>query len=53
MMEGFALVFLCLLACVVGLLWRATWALERMARHQLEITRDVKRLADASEGEEE
>jgi hypothetical protein len=35
------------------LLWRITIALEKMAKHQLEIARDVKKLAHPSGGEEE
>jgi len=38
---------------LISLLWRITVALEKMARHQLEIARDVKKLAHASEEEKE
>ena len=38
---------------LITLLWRITIALEKMARHQLEIARDVKKLAHASDDEEE
>jgi len=38
---------------LITLLWRITLALEKMARHQLEIARDVKKLAHASDDEEE
>ncbi len=38
---------------VITLLWRITIALERMARHQLEIARDVKAIAEGSHGEKE
>jgi hypothetical protein len=38
---------------LISLLWRITLALEEMARHQLEIARDVKKLAQAAEDEEE
>jgi len=33
---------------LISLLWRITLALEKMARHQLEIARDVKKLAHPS-----
>jgi hypothetical protein len=38
---------------LITLLWRITIALEKMARHQLEIARDVKKLAHPSGDEEE
>jgi hypothetical protein len=38
---------------LISLLWRITIALEKMARHQLEIARDVKRLSPSSSDEEE
>ena len=41
------------LGFLITLLWRITIALEKMARHQLEIARDVKKLAHASDDEEE
>ena len=42
-----------LIGFLISLLWRITIALEKMARHQLEIARDVKKLAHPSGGEEE
>ena len=38
---------------LITLFWRITVALERMARHLLEIARDVKTLSSASGDEEE
>jgi len=38
---------------LISLLWRITIALEKMARHQLEIACDVKSLANRSEEEKE
>jgi uncharacterized membrane protein len=38
---------------LITLLWRITIALEKMARHQLEIARDVKAIAEASDVQKE
>ena len=38
---------------VITLLWRMTIALEKTARHLLEIARDVKKLSPPSGGDEE
>jgi hypothetical protein len=46
---GLVAIYFGVLAFLIGLLWRITIALEKMARHQLEIARDVKRLADSSD----
>ena len=37
---------------LITLLWRITQALERMARHQLEMARDIKRIARANDPKE-
>jgi hypothetical protein len=38
---------------LITLLWRITLALEKTARHLLEIARDVKKLSHRTEDEEE
>jgi uncharacterized membrane protein len=42
------ILYLGVIIFLITLLWRITRALERMARHQLEMARDLKRIADAS-----
>ena len=42
-----------ILGFLISLFWRITIALEKTARHQLEIARDVKKLLHRSGGEEE
>ena len=40
------------IAFVISLLWRIAVALERMAPHQLEMARDIKRIAEAGDAKE-
>ncbi len=56
-MAGFlelcvVILYLGVIVFLITLLWRITRALERMSRHQLEMARDLKRIADASAPEE-
>jgi hypothetical protein len=48
----FILLYVGVIIFVITLLWRITIALEKIARHQLEIARDVKKLAHPSGSEE-
>lgn len=45
------IVYFGVIGFLITLLWRITIAIEKMARHQLEIARDVKALANRSDEE--
>ena len=41
-------VYICIVVFVITLLWRIATALEKMVRHQSEMARDIKQIAQAT-----
>jgi uncharacterized protein YoxC len=41
-------VYICIVIFIITLLWRIAAALEKMARHQSDMARDIKQIAQAT-----